>query len=133
MKHFVLVVDGVENSNVASSNIIFTFKNTKQSYMFQSSLYQQQITKTIKKTLSNVFERYVYWNEYKTKSENNYRKNEYRYFLESQFGGVSRLLALIYLNKGDDDAKRYKARSYFFYQNVLLRIITSSSTEKNRL
>ena len=78
MKHFVLVVDGVENSNVASSNIIFTFKNTKQSYMFQSSLYQQQITKTIKKTLSNVFERYVYWNEYKTKSENKNLTNKYR-------------------------------------------------------
>ena len=78
MKHFVLVVDGVENSNVASSNIIFTFQNTKQSYIFQSSLYQQQITKTIKKTLSNVFERYVYWNEYKTKSENKNLTNKYR-------------------------------------------------------
>ena len=78
MNHFVLVVDGVENSNVASSNIIFTFQNTKQSYIFQSSLYQQQITKTIKKTLSNVFERYVYWNEYKTKSENKNLTNKYR-------------------------------------------------------
>ena len=57
MRHFVLALGDVENNNVSSSNIIFTFKNTKQSYMFLSSLYQQQITKTMKKSLSKGFER----------------------------------------------------------------------------
>ena len=33
------------------------------------------------KRLSKGFEILVYWNEYKTKSENKNTKNEYRYFL----------------------------------------------------
>ena len=48
-------------------------------------------------------------NEYKIKSENKNTTNEYRYFLESDFVGVSRLFVLVYSNQ-DDNAKRYKAR-----------------------
>ena len=43
------------------------------------------------------FERPVYWNEYKTKSEKN-TINNCRYFLESNFAGVNRLL-VFYLSK----------------------------------
>ena len=59
----------------------------------------------------------MYWNEYKT--------NEYRYFLESNFIGVKRLFVLIDshqvtmlkgINPGD-----------IIYQKVLLRIITSAT------
>ena len=34
----------------------------------------------------------MYWNEYKTKNENKNTENKYRYFLESSFVGVNRLL-----------------------------------------
>ena len=34
----------------------------------------------------------MYWNEYKTKNENKNIANKYRYFLESSFVGVNRLL-----------------------------------------
>ena len=37
----------------------------------------------LSKRLSKRSERSVYWNEYKTKSENKNTTNEYRYFLES--------------------------------------------------
>ena len=106
--HCVLSVAGADSNNDNSNNIIIFIKDTK--------LYIPVVTLSAKNNqkLSKLLRRSVYWNECKTKSKNNDRKNEYRYFLESQFGGVSRLLALIYLNKGDDDAKRYKARSYFF-------------------
>ena len=42
------------------------------------------------KSLSQRFETSVYWNEYKTKNENKNMKNEYRYFLESNFVGINR-------------------------------------------
>ena len=45
----------------------------------------------LSKLLSKGFERSVYWNEYKTKSENKNTTNEYRYFLESNFVGVNGL------------------------------------------
>ena len=48
-------------------------------------------------------------NEYKTKSENKDTTNKYRYFLESNFVGVNRLLVLVYSNV-DDNGKRYKAQ-----------------------
>ena len=49
----------------------------------------------LSKLLSKKFGRLVYWNEYKTQSENKNTTNEYRYFLKSNFVGVNnRLLAL---------------------------------------
>ena len=66
----------------------------------------------------------MYWNEYKTKRENENSTNEYRYFLESNVVGVNRLFVLPYSNQ-DDNAKRFKAK-----RNYLPRIITSSSIEK---
>ena len=46
----------------------------------------------------------MYWNEYKTKSENKKTTSEYRYFLESNFVGVNRLFVLIYSNQ-DNNSK----------------------------
>ena len=57
-------------------------------------------------------------NEYKIKSENKNTTNEYRYFLESDFVGVSRLFVLVYSNQ-DDNAKRYKARWYYLWKGVI--------------
>ena len=80
---------GADNTNANPDNVIFTIYDTK--------LYVPVVTlsardnKTLSKLLSKGFERSVYWNEYKTKSENKYTKNEFRYFLESKFVGVNRL------------------------------------------
>ena len=65
----------------------------------------------------------MYWNEYKTKSENKTTTNEYRYFIESNFVGVNRLLVLVYSNQ-DNNAKDLKLED-IIYQKVLPRIITS--------
>ena len=80
----------ITNANNANG-IIFTIKDTK--------LYVPVVTssakdiKKLSKLLSRGFERSVYWNEYKTKSENKNTINEYRYFLKSNFVGVNRLLS----------------------------------------
>ena len=51
-------------------------------------------------TLSNIhskgFERSVYWNEYKTNTENKNTANKYRYFFESNFVVFITLLVLVY-------------------------------------
>ena len=61
----------------------------------------------LSKLFSKWFERSVYWNEYKTKSENKNTANEYRYFLESYFPGVNRLFVLVYTNEGDNYKRNY--------------------------
>ena len=53
-----------------------------------------------------MFEKSVYWNEYKTKSENENTTNEYIHFIKSNFVGVNRLLVFIYPNQ-DDSVKRF--------------------------
>ena len=89
-------------ANVDSHNIIVTIKDTK--------LYVPVVTLSAKlsKLLSKGFERSVYWNENKTKSENKNAKNECIYFLESNFAGVNRLFLLVYTNE-DANAKRFNA------------------------
>ena len=78
-KYCVLVAVGVDNADANSNNIIFTIKDKK--------LYVPVLTLSAKdnlkltKHLSKGLERSVYWNEYKTKSENKNAANEYRYFL----------------------------------------------------
>ena len=54
----------------------------------------------------------MYWNEYKTKSENENKRNKYRYFIESNFLGANRLFALIYSNQ-DGIAKRFNNKKYY--------------------
>ena len=69
---------GNENTNDYPDNTIFTIKNIK--------LYVHVVTlseKDNQKILNKEFERPVFWNEYKTKSENKNTTNKYRYFLES--------------------------------------------------
>ena len=50
------------------------------------------------------FERSVYCNEYKTKSNNRDATNEFRYFLKSKFFGVNRKLTI---GKGEDYTTGY--------------------------
>ena len=79
---------------------IFTIKDTKF-YVSVVALSAKDIQKLLKR-LSKRFERLVYLNEYKTKSENTNTTNEYRYFLEWNFVGVNRLFVLVYWNQDDN-------------------------------
>ena len=69
--------------NDSLDNITFTIKDTK--------LYDSVVTlwardnQKVSKHFSKRFERLVYWNEYKTKSNNKNMTNEFRHFLESNF------------------------------------------------
>ena len=51
------------------------------------------------------------------KSENKNTTSEYRYFIESNFVGVNRLFALVYLNR-DDDVKRFNVRKYYLPKGI---------------
>ena len=105
--HCVLSANGNDNDDTNSNAIIFTIKDIK--------LYAPALTllaKDNKKLLSKGFERSVYLNEYKTKSQNRNTINRYRYFLESNFVGVNRLFVLVYSNQ-DDNANRYGARRQY--------------------
>ena len=64
------------------------------------------------------FERSVYWNEYKTKSETKNTTNEYRYFLERNLVGFSRLFVLVYSNQ-NDDFKIFKTRRYYLPKGII--------------
>ena len=67
------------------------------------------------KSLSQRFETSVYWNEYKTENENKNMKNEYRYFLESNFVGINRFFVLVYSDQ-DENSKSYKAKMYYLWK-----------------
>ena len=71
------------NFNNNANNIIFTIKDTKL-YVPVVTLSARDNQK-LSKLLSKLFERSVYWDGYKTKSENKYATNEFMYFLESIF------------------------------------------------
>ena len=109
----VLAVAGNENNineNASANNIIFTIKDTKL-YVPVVTL-SPKINQKLSKLLSKGFERSVYWNEYKTKSNNKNTANEFRCFLELNFVGVNRLYVLVYTNHGSN-AKRFKAQKYY--------------------
>ena len=72
----------------------------------------------LSKFFTKGFERSVYWNEFKTKSENKNTTSKYIFFLESKFVGVNRLFVIIYSNQ-DDNIKRYKAKSYYLLRGVI--------------
>ena len=87
----VLSAAGNNNDNNRDDNIIFNIKDTKlyvPCWNFISIRDNQKLSKRLRKW----FERSVYWNEYKTKRENKNTTNEHRYFLESKFVRVNRLL-----------------------------------------
>ena len=83
-KHCVLSMAGTDdgNGNNDDSIIFFTIKDTKL-YVPVVTLLARDNQK-LSKPLNKEFERSVYWNEYKAKSENKNTTNEYRYFLESK-------------------------------------------------
>ena len=72
----------------------------------------------LSKFLSKGFEKLVYWNEYKTKSENKNKTIEYKYFLASNFNAINRLFVSIYLNR-KTDAKRFNAWEYYLPKGII--------------
>ena len=102
----IISAAGADNVNNKDNNIIFTIKDIKL-YVAVLTLSAENKQKLLN-FLSKGFERSVYWNEYKTKSENRNTANEYKYFLKSNSVGVNRLFALVYLN-----VKRFNARKYY--------------------
>ena len=96
--------------------IIFIIKGTK--------LYIPVVTlmargsQILPKLLSKVFERQVYWNEYRTESEAKTKTSEYKYFFNSNFVGVNRLFVLVYRNQ-NNLLKRFKIRRYYLPKGII--------------
>ena len=59
------------NANVISNNIIFNTEDTK--FYLPVVTFSAKDNQKISKRFSKVFERSLYWNEYKTKSQNKNR------------------------------------------------------------
>ena len=91
--------------------------------MFLSPLYQQKKIKNYQNFFVKDFSKSfllvkVYWNEYKTKSNNRNATNEYGYFLEPNFVEVNKLFVLVYLNI-DKDVKRFKTQRYYLPKDII--------------
>ena len=65
--------------NHSEKQWLFTIKGTK--LYFRVVTLSAKDNRKLSKLLCKRFEKLVYWNEYKTKSENKNTTNEYRYFL----------------------------------------------------
>ena len=106
-KYCVLSVAGTDNANGNyDDNVVSNIKDTKN-----VSSCINFISKRQSKLLWKRFERSVYWNEYKTKSENKIKRNEFRYFHESNFVGINRLFSLFFWNE-NAVSKRFEAEWY---------------------
>ena len=92
-KHCVLAAAGFDNVDTNFNNIVFIIKGTK--LYFPVVTLSTNNNQKLSKLLSKGFEKSVYWNDYKTKSENKNTANEYRYFPESNFLGVNSLFWFI--------------------------------------
>ena len=80
-------------SNGNSNDVIFTIKDTK--WCVPVATISAKNNQKLSTFFSKGLERSVYWNEYKTQSENTDTTNKYIYFLESDFPGVNRLFVLV--------------------------------------
>ena len=115
--HYVLSAVGADNDHANSNNIIFTIKEIK--------LYLPVVTSSAKDNqepsnlFSKEFEISVYWNEFKTKSENKNTTIKYSNFLQSKFLGVNRLFVSIYSNR-DDNAKSFKLLRYYLRKGIII-------------
>ena len=101
------------NDDTNPNNIILTIKETRL-YITVVTLSVNDSQK-LSKRFSKGFERSVYWNRYKTKSENRDRTNKYRYFLQSHFVRVNRLFVLVYSSQ-DNNQTRCKTRRYYIHK-----------------
>ena len=107
----VLFATGADNNDTNSNNVFITTEDTRL-YVPVLTLLARGNQK-LSKLLSKGFERSVYLNEYKTKSENKTTTTEYRYSLKSNFVGVNILFVLIHLNR-DNDLKWFKIKGIIY-------------------
>ena len=96
--------------------IIFTIKDTKL-YVLVVTLSAKDNQKLLKR-LRKAFERFLYWNEYKTKSENENTTNEYKYILELNFFEVNRWFVLINPNQ-DGSGKTFDGKKYYSSKAII--------------
>ena len=83
MSHCILSAVGTYNDDVHPNNNILTIKDT-QWYVPVVTLSAQENQKLKKILLSKRFERSLYWNDYKTKSESKHSRNEYIHNFSNQ-------------------------------------------------
>ena len=105
-------INDISNPN----NTIFIIKDKK--LQVPVATLSGRENKKLSKLFSKGFERSVYWNEYKTKSDNINTTNEFKYFLESNFVSVNRLFVLVYSNN-NDNAKKCKGERYYLPKGIL--------------
>ena len=110
--NYVLSAAGNDNLNNIGNNIIFTIKDTK--WYIPVVTLSARGNQKFSKLLSKGFKRSVYWNEYKTKSDDKNTTKQFKYFLQSNFLGVNRLYVVIINEKNfydqaiHSDIKRYE-------------------------
>ena len=104
-KYCVLTSAGADNNGANSNNNIFTIKDIKI-YVPVVNLSARD-SQTLSELLRKGFERSIYRNEYKTKSDNKNMRNEYSYFLKPNFVAVTKLFVSAYSNQ-DVNFKRFK-------------------------
>ena len=119
--------NGNYNDNYNANDTIFTFKDTKL-YAFVVTLSARDYQK-LSRIISKGSEWSIYWNEDKTISENKNTKNEYRYFLESNFLEVNTLFVLVYSNQ-DANSKRFRTLRYYL-PKVIIDNYNVITNEKN--
>ena len=115
-KYCIFSAAGNDSKNANINNIIFTIKDTK--FYVPVVTLSARDNQKLSKLFSKDFERSVYWNECKTKSENINTTNEFRYILKSNFVGVNKLFVLVYANHGDN-AKRFNAQKYYLPKVII--------------
>ena len=115
-KHCVLYWAGTDNTDANVENTIFTIKDTKLNVSVVTLLAKDN--QKVSKLLSKGLKRLVYWNEYKTKSDNRYKTYEFKYFVESNFVAVNRLFVLAYTNE-DATSKRFKTKRYYLPKGII--------------
>ena len=80
---------------IANTNIVFTIKDTNL-YVSVVTLSEND-NQNLLNLLSIGFGKLVYWNKYKTISENKDLRNGYRYFLKSNIVPANRLFVMVFL------------------------------------
>ena len=88
---------GADNANDKDDSIIFAIKDTI--LYVPVVILSARDNQNLLKLHSKGFERLVYCNDYKAKSENKNTTNDYRYCLKLNFVEVNRLFVLVYTNQ----------------------------------
>ena len=118
VKALCLSVAGTDNANGNNddNNIIFTIKDTKL-YVPVVTL-SARVNQKLIKLLSKGFERSVYWNEYKTKSETKIQQMNIDIFSKSNFVVAYGLFVLVYTNEANN-AKRFNVWKYCLFKVII--------------